>query len=123
MTEALVARRRVLLSIFFVGLLAAPIFLKQPSAFRGVGSETDARSSALSRYGFFLEEVAHSANIDFVHHAPVLDAKLAPIMPEIASMGASVSIVDYDRDGWPDIYVVDSRDGGKNALYHNLRSW
>ncbi|TMJ46533.1 MAG: CRTAC1 family protein [Alphaproteobacteria bacterium] len=121
MTEALVARRRVLLSIFFVGLLAAPIFLKQPSAFRGVGSETDARSSALSRYGFFLEEVAHSANIDFVHHAPVLDAKLAPIMPEIASMGASVSIVDYDRDGWPDIYVVDSRDGGKNALYHNLR--
>jgi enediyne biosynthesis protein E4 len=121
MTAALVARKRLLLSIFFVGLLAAPILLKQLSAFRGAGSETDAKSSALSRYGFFLEEVAHSANVDFVHHAPILDPKLAPIMPEIASMGASVSIVDYDRDGWPDIYVVDSRDGGKNALYHNLR--
>jgi hypothetical protein len=120
MTAALVARKRLLLSFFFVGLLAAPILLKQP-AFRSVSSETDAKSSALSRYGFFLEEVAHAANIDFVHHAPVLDAKLAPIMPEIASMGASVSIVDYDRDGWPDIYVVDSREGGKNALYHNLR--
>jgi enediyne biosynthesis protein E4 len=51
----------------------------------------------------------------------MLDRKLAPIMPEVASLGASVSIVDYDRDGWPDIYVVDSREGGKNALYHNLR--
>ena len=27
-------------------------------------------------------------------------------MPEVASMGASVSIVDFDRDGWPDIYVA-----------------
>ena len=121
MTAASVAGRRIILSIFFVGLLAAPVLLKQPSVSR-VGSETDAKSSALSRYGFFLEEVAHSAKIDFVHHAPVLDAKLAPIMPEIASMGASVSIVDYDRDGWPDIYVLDSREGGKNALYHNLRN-
>jgi enediyne biosynthesis protein E4 len=121
MTAASVAGRRIILTIFFVGLLAAPVLLKQPSVSR-VGSETDARSSALSRYGFFLEEVAHSAKIDFVHHAPVLDAKLAPIMPEIASMGASVSIVDYDRDGWPDIYVLDSREGGKNALYHNLRN-
>ena len=29
-------------------------------------------------------------------------------MPEVASMGASVSIVDFDRDGWPDIYVTNS---------------
>jgi len=35
----------------------------------------------------------------------VLDPKLDPIMPEVASMGASVSIVDFDRDGWSDIYV------------------
>ena len=122
MTAASVAGRRIILAIFFVGLLAAPVLLKQTSAYRGVGLETNAKSSALSRYGFFLEEVAHSANIDFVHHAPVLDARLAHIMPEIASMGASVSIVDYDHDGWPDIYVLDSREGGKNALYHNLRN-
>ena len=31
-------------------------------------------------------------------------------MPQVASMGASVSIVDYDRDGWPDIYVTNSHD-------------
>jgi hypothetical protein len=121
MTAASVAKKRIILSIFFVGLLAAPVLLKQTSSYRGADLETNAKSSALSRYGFFLEEVAHSSKVDFVHHAPVLDARLAPIMPEIASMGASVSIVDYDRDGWPDIYVLDSREGGRNALYHNLR--
>jgi enediyne biosynthesis protein E4 len=40
-------------------------------------------------------------------------------MPEVASMGASVSIVDFDRDGWPDLYVTNSREGTMNALYHN----
>ena len=34
-------------------------------------------------------------------------------------MGASVSIVDFDRDGWPDIYITNSKEGSKNALYHN----
>jgi len=38
----------------------------------------------------------------------------------IASMGASVSIVDYDNDGWNDIYVTNSSPGSKNHLYRNL---
>ena len=121
MMGASIGMKRLLLSIFFIGLLAAPVLLKQSSALRVVGSGPDVKSTALSRYGFFLEETAHNAGIDFVHEAPVLDPKLAPIMPEMAALGASVSIVDYDRDGWPDIYVLDSREGGKNALYHNLR--
>ncbi|HEV2976005.1 MAG TPA: CRTAC1 family protein [Casimicrobiaceae bacterium] len=112
---------KTLLALFFAGLLATPVVLKQMSARQRVASVPDAKAAALSRYGFFLEEVSHSAGIDFVHHAPTLDHKLDPIMPEVTSMGAAVSIVDFDRDGWPDIYVVDSREGGKNALYHNLR--
>src|SRR5437660_885036 len=35
-------------------------------------------------------------------------------------MGAAVSIVDFDADGWPDIYVTNSGEGSKNALYRNL---
>ena len=35
-----------------------------------------------------LQEVSHAAGINFVHQAPTLDPKLAPIMPEVASMGA-----------------------------------
>jgi len=41
-------------------------------------------------------------------------------MPQVASMGASVSIVDFDRDGWPDIYVTNSKEGSRNALYRNM---
>lgn len=75
---------------------------------------------ALSRYGFYLTESAKQSGIDFVHEAPTLDPKLEHIMPIIASMGAGVSVVDYDHDGLLDIYVVTSKEGGKNRLYHNL---
>jgi len=36
-------------------------------------------------------------------------------------MGASVSVCDFDRDGWNDFYVTNSCFGYKNALYHNQK--
>jgi len=78
------------------------------------------RQAALARHGFYLEEVSHSVGIDFIHQAPTLDPKLAHIMPEVASMGAAVSVVDFDHDGWPDLYVTDSAEGSKNRLYRNM---
>ena len=51
--------------------------------------------------------------------APTLDPKLDHIMPQVASMGAAVSVVDFDRDGWPDIYVTNSGEGCRNPLYRN----
>jgi hypothetical protein len=113
-------RARVLLVVFFVGLLATPLVIKRVSARREANpSNTDAKT-ALIRHGFYLQDVSHAAGIAFVHQAPKLDPKLDPIMPEVASMGASVSIVDFDRDGWPDIYVTNSAIGSKNALYRNM---
>jgi enediyne biosynthesis protein E4 len=110
---------RVLVLVFFLGLLATPLVIKRVSSRQAAGSTADP-GTALARYGFHLEEVAHAAGIDFVHQAPQLDPQLDPIMPEVASMGASVSIVDFDRDGWPDIYVTNSAIGSKNALYRNM---
>lgn len=78
-----------------------------------------AAPDALARHGFVLEEVAQKAGISFVHQGPRLDPKLAPILPRIADMGAGVAVADFDRDGWPDLYVTDSAEGGKNRLYHN----
>jgi hypothetical protein len=110
---------RILVTIFFVGLLATPYLVRRLSpASRPTTASTD-RQATLARYGFYLEEVSHASGIDFVHQAPVLDSKLAAIMPEVTSMGASVSIVDFDRDSWPDIYVTNSAIGSKNHLYRN----
>ena len=109
--------KKLVLILFFVGLLATPVVMRWWSA-RHQDTALDPKV-ALARYGFYLQEVSHAAGVNFVHQAPTLDHKLDPIMPEVASMGAAVSIVDFDRDGWPDIYVTNSHEGSKNALYHN----
>ncbi|MBB6146359.1 hypothetical protein HNQ77_004331 [Silvibacterium bohemicum] len=110
---------RVLLTLFFLGLIATPIVIKRISARKKAAEASFDSSSALARHGFYLREVSHEAGVNFTNEAPTLDPKLTPIMPEVASMGASVSVVDYDRDGWPDFYVTNSREGSRNALYHN----
>jgi hypothetical protein len=110
---------RILLTIFFLGLIATPIVIKHVSARRKAADSSFSANAALTRHGFYLHEVSHQAGVKFTNEAPTLDPKLTPIMPEVASMGASVSVVDYDRDGWPDFYVTNSREGSKNALYHN----
>jgi hypothetical protein len=111
---------RVFLGLFFVALLVTPLVIKRISARREAERSQIDAETALARHGLYFQEVSHSAGINFVHQAPALDPKLAPIMPEVASMGASVSIVDFDRDGWPDIYVTNSAIGSKNALYRNM---
>ena len=110
---------RLILVVFFLGLIATPIVIKRVAARRKAAESSFDANAALARHGFYLQEVSHAAGVNFVNEAPTLDPKLTPIMPEVASMGASVSVVDFDRDGWPDFYVTNSREGSKNALYHN----
>ena len=69
--------------------------------------------------GSGLTESAKAAGLDFVHEAPTLDRRLAHIMPQVSSMGAAVSVVDFDRDGHQDLYVTNSREGSQNRLYRN----
>ncbi len=109
---------RILLIIFFIGLLATPIIIKRLNA-RGEHSTTNA-STALARYGFRFEESSQIAGVNFKHQAPVLDAKLSHIMPQVAVVGAAVSVVDFDRDGWQDFYITNSGEGSRNSLYRNL---
>ena len=114
---------RLLLAIIFACLLLTPLFVnrmnKRHHQENAVALD---ENSSLARHGFYLQEVSHAAGIDFVHQAPVLDSKLNPIMPEVASMGASASVVDFDKDGWPDIYVTDSSYGSMNRLYRNMHN-
>ncbi len=100
-------------------LVFSPLFIKRYEAGRDESKARLDLQTSLARHGFYLQEVSKQAGVNFVHEAPTLDPKLAHIMPQVASMGASVSIVDFDRDGWPDIYVTNSKEGSKNALYRN----
>jgi enediyne biosynthesis protein E4 len=111
---------RIILAIIFVGLLATPLAVRQVSARRQEAQEKLNEGQALSRYGFHLQEVSQQAGVTFIHQAPTLDPKLNGIMPEVASMGASVSVVDFDHDGWPDFYATNSAIASQNHLYHNM---
>ena len=105
---------RPLLALVFVGLLATPLALRR---LRQQASPPGA--DALNQYGFPLTESSKVAGLDFQHEAPTLDPKLAHIMPQVASMGAAVAVVDYDGDDRPDLYVTNSKEGSKNRLYRN----
>ena len=66
-----------------------------------------------------MTDATAEAGIDFVHEKPELDPVLDPIMPHLTALGASVSVTDFDNDGWQDLYVTRSRQGSSNALYRN----
>ncbi|GAC1662276.1 MAG: hypothetical protein NVS9B4_15740 [Candidatus Acidiferrum sp.] len=111
---------RIVVGIVFVALLAVPFAIKKVAARREAARSKLDPQTALARHGFVLQEVSHAVGVNFVHEVPSLDPKLGNIMPLVAAMGAAVSIVDFDRDGWPDIYVTNSAIGSKNALYRNM---
>jgi hypothetical protein len=112
-------RRRVWWLVWTLQLAAALLAVHVLNG-RAAGRSAAAGSNdATARFGFRLQQVNRAAGVDFVHEAPTFDAQLAPIMPQIASTGASVSVVDFDRDGWQDFYVTTSREGGLNRLYRN----
>src|SRR5215210_7901931 len=110
---------RIILLFCFVALLATPLLIKRFSKSREVTAGQADPSSLLARYGFYLQEVAQSSKVNFTHQAPTLDHRLDHIMPQVASMGAAVSVVDFDRDGWADLYVTNSGEGSKNSLFKN----
>lgn len=107
---------RFALVLFFVALLAVPLLVKRYSQQK---TSTD-QANAITRYGLRFEEVSKAAGIEFIHQAPTLDHKLDHIMPQVASMGAAVSVVDFDRDGWQDLYLTNSGEGSRNRLYRNM---
>jgi enediyne biosynthesis protein E4 len=107
---------KIFIILLFAGLLATPLVVQRwnQTEHKTIDSET-----ALKRYGFYFEEVSKKSGVYFTHQAPTLDKKLDNIMPQIASMGAGVSVVDFDKDGWNDFYLTNSGEGSFNSLFRN----
>jgi hypothetical protein len=108
------AIKQAILAVLFLGLLGFVAYRNWPQS-----QETLNKEEALQRYGFYLEESAQKCGINFRHELPSLDAKLGHIIPLIAAMNASVSVIDFDGDGLLDLYIVNSKVGSKNRLYRN----
>src|ERR1700739_998850 len=127
-TPALV--KRTLGSRAALGLLAASLLFSQPSAHPGAPPQSVPRaaSSAVppsrgpqsSRLPQ-LVDITVSTGVHFQH----LSSPEQKFIME--SMSGGVALVDYDRDGWPDIYFtnaqgVEMAQSGKkarSALFHN----
>jgi hypothetical protein len=104
---------RLVWTILFVGAVATIPALNR----RSLSSAGPTDSPA--RFGFTLRDVARDVGVDFVHRMPTFDPQLSHIMPQVASTGASVTVADFDRDGWQDFYLTNSADNSQNRLYRN----
>jgi enediyne biosynthesis protein E4 len=59
-------------------------------------------------------DVTAKAGIDFVHKSGA-----TPDKHMVETFGSGVAWIDYDNDGFPDLYFVNGAPGTANALYHN----
>ena len=106
--------------LVFVGVLTIPIIMQHEAEEPYEQSHnSEDKKYAMDVFGFYLEDVAREVGVDFVHKTPALDPKLNHILPTIASTGASVSVADFNDDGWNDLYFTSSRYGANNALFRN----
>ncbi len=71
--------------------------------------------------GITFRDITQKAGIRFVHNNAAFGKKYLP-----ETMGPGVAFIDYDNDGWPDIFLVNGMDwpwhSGKHStpkLYHN----
>jgi len=80
-----------------------------------------APKSAESATGITFRDITQRAGIHFVHNNGAFGKKYLP-----ETMGPGVAFIDYDDDGWPDIFLVNGSDWPGHAskrstpkLYHN----
>ena len=83
-----------------------------------------ASASDTPHLGFKLVDVTEQAGIQFQHNSGAYGGKLLP-----ETLGSGCAFLDYDRDGWQDILLVNGMDwpGHKQRhstlrLYHNNRN-
>lgn len=67
----------------------------------------------------WFEDLTQKAGLAHKHSNRVFKNPYAHIMAGYTALGAAVAVGDYDRDGYEDLFMTDSKEDGKNHLYHN----
>jgi enediyne biosynthesis protein E4 len=100
----------------FLRNLAGIASLTQMPLLRALGTASEASAS-----GFRFVDVTSAAGIHFQHNSGAYGGKLLP-----ETLGSGCAFLDYDRDGWQDILLINGMDwpGHKERrstlrLYHN----
>jgi hypothetical protein len=110
------------LAVLLCVIACAAAGFPQPAQTAGHGAQSKPRSGE-SQAKPQLVEITASTGIRFKHLASP-DKKYI-----VESMSGGVALIDYDRDGWPDIYFTNAPDvdmqlagkKAKSALFHNNR--
>ncbi|WP_214483035.1 CRTAC1 family protein [Bacillus sp. SM2101] len=70
-------------------------------------------------YGVNFQDITKESGIEFTHNKAKFDDKVNNVMPWLTSTGAGVYLNDYDKDGFVDVYLINSKKGTSNYLYKN----
>ena len=89
-----------------LALLLLPAFISSPAA-----QKTPATAGSIR-----FTDVTTSARIGFVHQSGA-----SPDKYMFETFGSGVAWLDFDNDGFPDLYFVNGAPGSVNALYRNNR--
>src|SRR6202171_4961877 len=91
--------------------------------FLAAGATESAAPAAAPSTATSFRDVTQQSGIRFVHNNGAYGKKFLP-----ETMGPGVAFIDYDNDGWPDIFLVNGTDWPGPAqkhttpkLYHNNR--
>ncbi len=72
------------------------------------------REIAADAPGIQFRDVTQQAGIKFVHNNGAFGKKFLP-----ETMGPGVAFIDYDNDGWPDIFLVNGMDWPGHGQHHS----
>jgi hypothetical protein len=113
-------RLKALIAGLFIS--AAILFCSLPGSAQQTGTSASTASHERSSVELpELVDITASTGIQFEHLSSPEQRYI------VESMGGGVALIDYDRDGWPDIYFTNSQSvemalagkKAKSALYHN----
>lgn len=81
---------------------------------------TEKTEVPLEELPFRLDNITDEAGIDHRHEPFEIHDSLKNVASWLSAFSASVAVVDYDNDGWQDLYFNNARRGSQNHLYRNL---